>query len=255
MVHPSAIIHPRAQIGSGCEVGAYCVIGEHVALGDNCKLHSHVVVDGHTRLGKDNEIFPFASIGKKTQDLKWKGGVTRLEIGDRNVFREGVTIHSATDNGDATVVGSDNLLLTYVHIAHDCVLGNHIIMSGFAGLAGHVIVEDHAILGGYTAVHQFCRVGRLAMTGGCSRIPQDVPPFMIVEGNPAETRTINKVGLERNGVSNEAQMALRRAYKIIFREELSVPNALLKIEGELPLLPEVQHLVQFIRASERGITK
>ena len=255
MVHPSAIIHPKAQIGSGCEVGPYCVIGEHVALGDNCKLHSHVVIDGHTRLGKDNEIFPFATIGKKTQDLKWKGGVTRLEIGDRNVFREGVTIHSATDDGDATVVGSDNLLLTYVHIAHDCVLGNHIIMSGFAGLAGHVIVEDHAILGGYTAVHQFCRVGRLAMTGGCSRIPQDVPPFMIVEGNPAETRTINKIGLERNGVSSEAQTALRRAYKIIFREELSVPNALLKIEGELPLLPEVQHLVQFIRASERGITK
>jgi UDP-N-acetylglucosamine acyltransferase len=255
MVHPSAIIHPKAHIGSGCEVGPYCVIGENVTLGDNCRLHSHVVIDGHTKLGRDNEIFPFATIGKKTQDLKWKGGVTRLEIGDRNVFREGVTIHSATDDGDATVVGSDNLLLTYVHIAHDCVLGNHIIMSGFAGLAGHVVVEDHAILGGYTAVHQFCRVGRLAMTGGCSRIPQDVPPFMIVEGNPAETRTINKIGLERNGVSNEAQTALRRAYKIIFREELSVPNALLKIEEELPQLPEVQHLVQFIRASERGITK
>jgi UDP-N-acetylglucosamine acyltransferase len=255
MVHPSAIIHPKAHIGSGCEIGPYCVIGEHVALGDNCKLHSHVVIDGHTRIGKANEIFPFATIGKKTQDLKWKGGVTRLEIGDRNVFREGVTIHSATDDGDATVIGSDNLLLTYVHIAHDCVLGNHIIMSGFAGLAGHVIVEDHAILGGYTAVHQFCRVGRLAMTGGCSRIPQDVPPFMIVEGNPAETRTINKIGLERNGVSSEAQTALRRAYKIIFREELSVPNALVKIEEELPPLPEVQHLVQFIRASERGITK
>ena len=145
------------------------------------------------------------------------------------MFREGVTIHSATDDGDATVVGSDNLLLTDVHIAHDCVLGNHIIMSGFAGLAGHVVVEDHAILGGYTAVHQFCRVGRLAMTGGCSRIPQELrPPFMIVEGNPAETRTINKIGLERNGVSNEAQTALRRAERIIFREELSVPNALLE---------------------------
>jgi UDP-N-acetylglucosamine acyltransferase len=255
MVHSSAIIHPKAEIGPGCEIGPYCVIGENVTLGENCKLHSHVVIDGHTKIGKGNEIFPFASIGKKTQDLKWKGGVTRLEIGDRNVFREGVTIHSATDDGDATMVGSDNLLLTYVHIAHDCVLSNHIIMSGYAGLAGHVIVEDHAILGGYTAVHQFCRVGRLAMTGGCSRIPQDVPPFMIVEGNPAETRTINKIGLERNGVSNEAQTALRRAYKIIFREELSVPNALLKIEEELPSLPEVQHLVQFIRASERGITK
>jgi UDP-N-acetylglucosamine acyltransferase len=255
MIHSTAIVHPKAEVASSCEIGPYCVIGEHVILDDNCTLHSHVVIDGHTKIGKGNEIFPFASIGKKTQDLKWKGGVTRLEIGDRNVFREGVTIHSATDDGEATVVGSDNLLLTYVHIAHDCVLGNHIIMSGFAGLAGHVVVEDYAILGGYTAVHQFCRVGKLAMTGGCSRIPQDVPPFMIVEGNPAETRTINKIGLERNGVSNEAQTALRRAYKIIFREELSVPNALLKIEEELPPLPEVQHLVQFIRSSERGITK
>jgi UDP-N-acetylglucosamine acyltransferase len=255
MIHSSAIVHPQAQIGSGCEIGPYCVIGEHVTLGDGSRLHSHVVVDGHTNLGKENEIFPFASIGKKTQDLKWKGGVTRLEIGDRNVFREGVTVHCATDDGDATVIGSDNLFLTYVHIAHDCVLGNHIIMSGYAGLAGHVNVEDHAILGGYTAVHQFCRIGKFSMTGGCSRIPQDVAPFMIVEGNPAETRTINKIGMERNGISDEAQAALRQAYKIIFREELSVPNALLKIEKELPALPEVQHLVQFIRASERGITK
>jgi len=135
------------------------------------------------------------------------------------------------------------------------VLGNHIIMSGYAGLAGHVMVEDHAILGGYTAVHQFCRVGRLAMTGGCSRIPQDVPPFMIVEGNPAETRAVNKIGLQRNGVSDEAQTALRSAYKILFREELSVTNALAKIEKDLPPLPEIQHLVQFVRASERGIIK
>jgi len=255
MVHPSAIIHPKAKIGASCEVGPYCVIGEHVILGEHCKLHSHVVIDGHTRLGQANEIFPFATLGKKTQDLKWKGGVTRLEIGDRNVFREGVTIHCATGDGDATVIGSDNLLLTYVHIAHDCHLGSHIIMSGYAGLAGHVTVEDHAILGGYTAVHQFCRVGKFAMTGGCSRIPQDVAPFMIVEGNPAETRTINKIGLERNGFPGEAVAALRQAYKIIFREELSIPNALLKIESELPPLPEVRHLVQFIRASERGITK
>ena len=255
MIHASAIIHPKAQIGSGCEVGPYCVIGGHVTLGNNCLLHSHVVIDGHTKLGKENEIFPFASIGKKTQDLKWKGGVTRLEIGDRNVFREGVTIHCATEDGDTTVVGSDNLLLTYVHIAHDCVLGNHIIMSSYAGLAGHVVVEDQAILGGYTAVHQFCRVGKLAMTGGCSRIPQDVAPFMIVEGNPAETRAVNKIGLQRNGVSDEAQKVLKLAYKILFRAQLTIPNALVKIEKKLSPLPEIKHLVQFIRASERGISK
>ena len=255
MIHTSAIIHPKAQIGSGCEVGPFCVIGEHVTLGDNCKLLSHVVIDGHTMLGQENQIYPFASIGLKSQDLKWKGGVTRLVIGDRNVFREGVNIHSATDDGKATVIGSDNLLLTYVHIAHDCQLGNHIIMSSYAALAGHVVVEDHAILGGFTAVHQFCHIGKYSMTGGCSRIPQDVPPFMIVEGNPAETRTINKIGLERHGFSDAAQAALRQAYKIFFREELSIPNALAKIEKEVPLLPEVQHLVQFIRTSERGITK
>ena len=255
MIHATAIIHPKANVGSGCEVGPYCVIGEHVTLGDNCQLHSHVVIDGHTTLGQSNEIFPFACIGKKTQDLKWKGGVTRLEIGSHNVFREYVTIHCATSDGDATVLGSHNLLLTSVHIAHDCILGSHIIMSGYAGLAGHVVVEDYAILGGYTAVHQFCRVGKFAMTGGCSRIPQDVAPFMIVEGNPAETRTINKIGMERNGISPEAVAALRQAYKILFREELSAPNALLKIEKELPPLPEVQHLVQFVRGSQRGITK
>ncbi len=255
MIHPTAIIHPQAQIGSGCEIGPYCIIGEHVTLGENNKLHSHVVVEGHTKLGRENEIFSFAALGKKTQDLKWKGGVTRLEIGDRNVFREGVTAHRATDDGDATVIGSDNLFLTYVHIAHDCILGNHIIMSGYAGLAGHVVVEDRAILGGYTAVHQFCRIGKFAMTGGCSRIPLDVPPFMIVEGNPAETRTINKIGLQRNGVSEEAQSALRQAYKILFREELPLAEALVKVDQELPPLPEVQHLVQFIRNSERGIIK
>jgi len=255
MIHASAIIHPKARIGTGCEIGPFCVIGEHVTLGDNCQLHSHVAIDGHTTLGQGNEIFPFACIGKKTQDLKWKGGVTRLEIGDRNVLREGVTIHCATDDGHATVVGNDNLFLTHVHIAHDCVLGNHIIMSGYAALAGHVVVEDRAILGGFTAVHQFCRIGKFSMTGGCSRIPQDVAPFMIVEGNPAVTRIINKVGLERNGFPEEAQTALRQAFKIFFREELSIPNALAKIEKELPPLPEIQHLVQFIRTSERGVTK
>ena len=255
MIHSTAIVHPKANVAANCDVGPYCVIGEHVTLGDNCKLHSHVVIDGHTTLGRENHIFPFASIGLKSQDLKWKGGVTRLQIGDRNVIREGVNMHSATDDGKATIIGSDNLLLSYVHIAHDCILGNHIIMSSYAALAGHVVVEDHAILGGFTAVHQFCRIGKFSMTGGCSRIPQDVPPFMIVEGNPAETRSINKIGLERHGVSDEAQLALRQAYKIFFREELSIPNALAKIEKEVPPLPEIQHLVQFIRTSERGITK
>jgi UDP-N-acetylglucosamine acyltransferase len=255
MIHPTAIVHPNAQIGSGCEIGPYCVIGENVALGDGCKLHSHVVIDGHTKLGRENEIFPFASIGLKTQDLKWKGGVTRTEIGDGNTFREYVTIHSATGDGEVTRVGSHNTILAYCHIAHNCTLGDRIIMSNVATLAGHVTVEDHAVIGGLAAVHQFSRVGKMSMIGGCSKIVQDVPPFMIVDGNPGETRTINKVGMERHGVSEEAQNALRQAYKILFREGLTIPNALVKIEQELPKLPEVLHLLNFVRTSERGISK
>ncbi len=255
MIHPTAIIHPDAQIGNDCRIGPYCVIGEHVELGDGCQLHSHVVIDGHTKLGRENEIFPFSSIGLKTQDLKWKGGITHTEIGHHNTFREGVTIHSATNDGDTTRIGSHNNLLAYAHVAHDCVIGSHIVMSNSATLAGHVHVEDHAILGGLTGVHQFCRIGRMAMIGGYSKVVQDVPPYMIADGNPAETRTINKIGLERNGFSEAAQLALRQAYKILFREGLTIANAIERMEKELPPLPEVQHLIAFVRKSERGIAR
>lgn len=255
MVHPTAIIYPGAQVGSGCEIGPYCVVGEHVVLGEGCKLHSHVVIDGHTKLGKENDIFPFACIGLKTQDLKWKGGVTRTEIGDSNTFREYVTIHSATGAGEVTRVGSHNHILAYCHIAHNVVLGSNVIMSNVATLAGHVTVEDHAVIGGLAAIHQFCRIGKMSIIGGCSKVVQDVPPFMLADGNPAETRTINKIGMERNGVSEGALAALRHAYKILFREGLTIPNALAKVEKELPPLPEVQHLIQFVRTSERGISK
>lgn len=242
-------------MGANCDIGPYCVIGEHVVLGDNCKLHSHVVIDGHTKLGQGNEIFPFASLGLQTQDLKWTGGVTRTEIGDHNTFREYVTVHSATGDGEVTRVGSHNTILAYCHLAHNVTLGSHVIMSNVATLAGHVTVEDYAVIGGLAAVHQFCRIGKFAMIGGCSKVVQDVPPFMIADGNPAETRTINKVGMERNGVSDEAQNALKSAYKILFREGLSLSNALVKVEKDLPPLPEVLHLIQFVRASERGISK
>jgi len=256
MIHPTAIIHPNARIGANCQIGPYCVIGENVALGDDCQLHSHVVVDGHTTMGRGNEMFPFAAIGTKTQDLKYSGGLTRLQIGDHNVFREGVTVHSATNDGDSTVLGSHNLFLTHVHVAHDCKLGNHIIMSGFAGLAGHVVVEDNVVLAGYVAVHQFCRIGKLVMVGGCSKIRQDVPPYMLADGQPAIVHTINKVGIERYGISEETQNALKHAYKILFREAIpTMTAALAKVESELPPFPEIKHLVQFIRASERGISK
>jgi UDP-N-acetylglucosamine acyltransferase len=255
MIHPTAVIHPAARIAAGCEIGPYCVIGEHVRLGDRCRLHSHVVIDGHTTVGRENEFFPFTSIGLKTQDLKWKGGVTRTVIGDQNTFREYVTVHSATSDGEETVVGSRNHILAYCHLAHNVVVGNHVIMSNVATLAGHVTVEDSAVIGGLAAVHQFCRIGRMAIIGGCSKVVQDVPPFMLADGNPAETRTVNKVGLERNGVSEQSQSALRQAYKILFREGLTIPNALARIETDLARSPELDHLVHFVRSSRRGISK
>jgi UDP-N-acetylglucosamine acyltransferase len=255
MIHSTAVIHPNAELGPDCEIGPYCVVGENVILGAGCRLHSHVVIGGHTRLGSGNQIFPFASIGLQTQDLKFKGGLTRTEIGSNNTFRECVTIHSATGDGEATVVGSNNHILAYCHIAHNVVVGNSVIMSNVATLAGHVIMEDFAVVGGLAAIHQFCRIGKMSIVGGCSKVVQDVPPFMLADGNPAETRTVNKVGMERNGVSEEAQSALRQAFKLLFREGLTIPNALARIAQELPSPPEMQHLVAFVRSSERGISK
>ncbi len=254
-IHSTAVIHPGASLGADCAIGPYCVIGEHVTLGARCRLHSHVVIDGHTTLGDENEIFPFASLGLKTQDLKWKGGITRTQIGDRNTFREYVTIHSATGDGEVTTVGSDNHILAYCHIAHNVTLGNHIVMSNVATLAGHITVEDYAIIGGLAAVHQFCRIGRMAFIGGCSKVTQDVPPYMLADGNPAEVRMTNKEGMKRRGISEEAQAALKQAYKILFRDKLTTPNALAQIEAELPPLPEVKYVVEFVRGSERGISK
>lgn len=253
-IHPTAVVHPRARLGEGCEVGPYCVIGPDVTLGPRNRLHSHIVVDGVTTLGADNEIFPFASIGLKTQDLKYRGGETRTEIGDGNTIREGVTIHSATGPGEVTLVGSHNHILAYSHVAHNVILGNHIIISS-AGLAGHVIVEDRAVIGGHSLVHQFCRIGTMSIVGGCTKIVQDVPPFMLVDGNPAAVRSINRVGLERNGVTEEAVSAIKQAHRLLFREHLSLSNALARIESDLPPLPELRHLVQFIRGSDRGIGK
>ncbi|MCS7336877.1 MAG: acyl-ACP--UDP-N-acetylglucosamine O-acyltransferase [Verrucomicrobiae bacterium] len=254
-IHPTAVVHPKAQIGPDCQIGPYCIVGENVVLGPGCKLHAHVVIDGHTVLGAGNEIYPFACIGLKTQDLKWKGGITRTVIGDNNTFREYVTVHSATGDGEQTVIGSNNHILAYCHIAHNVTLGNNIIMSNLATLAGHVVVEDYAVIGGLAAVHQFCRIGRMAIVGGCSKVVQDVPPYMLADGNPAVTRTVNKVGMDRHGVPEATQAALRQAYKILFRQGLSIPNALAKIEAELPPLPEIAHLVQFIRSTQRGISK
>jgi UDP-N-acetylglucosamine acyltransferase len=254
MIHPSAIVHPGAQVDPSCAIGPFSVIGEHVVLGANNNIHSHVVIDGHTVLGTNNEVFPFTTLGVRTQDLKWKGGTTWTRIGDHNTIREHVEIHSATGDGESTVIGSHNNILAGSHIAHNCELQNHTILSS-AGLAGHVLVEDYAIVAGKAVVHQFCRVGTMSIICGVSKVVQDVPPYMMIDGNPAVTRTVNKIGLERRGVSEEAQKALRQAFKFIFKEKLTISNALAKIEEELPQLPEVVRLVKFVRTSERGVCK
>jgi len=254
-IHPTAIVHPNAKIGVGTRIGPYCVIGEDVSLGEKCWLHSHVIIDGHTAIGTNNDFFPFASIGLNSQDLKWKGGATRTVIGNNNTFREYVTVHSATNEGDATSIGDSNHILAYSHIAHVVKLGNDIVMSNVATLAGHITVEDHAIVGGLAAVHQFCRIGKMSIIGGCSKVVQDIPPFMMADGNPAQTRTINKIGLDRNGVPEEVQSALKQIYKILFREGLTISNALQRIEAEVPQSAEVRHLVEFVRTSKRGICR
>ena len=256
MIHKTAIIHRDAEVPQDCDIGPYCVLGAGVVLGAGCRLHSHVVLEGPTRIGKGNQFFPFCSVGQKTQDLKYRSEPTHLIIGDQNVFREFVTVNRATGKGDKTVVGSHNTELAYSHIAHDCVLGNHIVMSNCGTLAGHVTVEDHAVIGGLTAVHQFCRIGKMAITGGCSKVVQDVPPFMMADGNPAEVRTINKVGLERNGVSEAGQKHLRAAFKLLYRESgLNIGDAVAKIRKEIPDCPEIAHLCNFVDKSERGISR
>ena len=254
-IHPTAVIEEGARIGEGCRIGPYCVIGPNVILGIGCELHSHVVIDGHTEIGSENTFYPFASIGLRTQDLKWDGGTTWTRVGSNNTFREYVTIHSATADGDATVIGSHNNLLAYTHVAHDCQLGDHIIMSNVGTLAGHVIVEDRAIVGGLAAVHQFCRIGTMSIIGGCSKVVQDVPPYMMVDGNPAAMRTLNKEGLKRNGVNEDTQKSMRQAYRILFRSEQTFTNAVKQVRADVATSPELEHLLAFIESSERGIAK
>jgi UDP-N-acetylglucosamine acyltransferase len=257
VIHPTAIVSPKAELASDVEVGPWCVVGEKVVLGAGCRLHSHVVVEGPARFGERNEFFPFAVVGGKSQDLKYAGEPTFLEVGDDNVFRENCTVHRGTTPEIPTRIGSHNLFLAYSHVAHDCQVGNHVILSNNGTLGGHVVVGDYAIISGLTAVHQFCRVGEHSMTGGCSRIIQDIPPFMIVSGNPAETRSVNKVGLERRGFSPEDLRALRTAYKRLFlRKNTNLSKGVETLRTEdAASNPQVRRLIEFIESSERGVTR
>ncbi len=252
-IHSTAIVDPGAELGDGIVIGPYCVIGAGVKLGDGCRLHNHVTLAGPSEIGAENEFFPYASIGQRTQDLKYAGEPTWLRIGDGNTFREFCTVNRGTAPDSWTIIGSHGNFLAYSHIAHDCIVGDHVIFSNNGTLAGHVTVGDHAIMGGLTAVHQFCRIGAHAITGGCSKIVQDVPPFMIADGNPAEVRAINSVGLSRRGFSEDTVARIKKAHRILYREKRNVRESVEILRGWTDRCAEIDHLIEFVAGSERGI--
>ena len=254
-VHPTAIVDPAAQLGAGTVVGPYCIIAAKVSLGENCWLQHHVTLGGPLVAGSGNMFYAYCSIGQQTQDLKYRGEPTYLEIGNENCFREFVTINRSTSEAGKTKVGSGGNFLAYSHIGHDCTVGDSVIFSNNGTLAGHVQVGDHAVIGGLTAVHQFCRIGRFAITGGCSKIVQDVPPYMIADGNPAVVRGINQVGLERHGYPPEKIKAIKEAFRLIYRAKLNTGQALEAVREKLGSSEDVQSILQFIAESERGIIR
>ncbi|MCR5184411.1 MAG: acyl-ACP--UDP-N-acetylglucosamine O-acyltransferase [Opitutales bacterium] len=253
-IHPTAIIEPGAQLDENVTVGAYAYIGPEVTLGAGTVIHHHACVEGYTFLGRDNEVYPFAVIGGKTQDLKYKGGRVGLKIGDRNCFREYVTIHGGTQDGQFTTLGNDNNILAYSHVAHDCQIGNFLVMSSQAAFAGHVVCGDHVNFGWGTGIHQFCRIGDYSMLAAMSRIVKDVPPYMIVEGTEnCGVKAFNLVAMKRNGFSEEDIRAVRQAWRVLYFKDLNQSQAheLLATmpEGQNPC---VRQLIEFQRSSERG---
>lgn len=255
MIHPTAIIDTGAELASDVQVGPYSIIGPGVRIGAGTVIGPHVVIKGPTVIGEHNRIFQFASVGEDCQDKKYRGEPTRLEIGNHNVIREHVSIHRGTvqDQG-LTRIGDDNLLMAGVHVAHDCMIGSHNIFANTTGIAGHVHIGDGVILGGMTGVHQFCRIGSYAMTAGCSLVLKDVPAYVMVGGNPAAARSMNFEGMRRRGWSADLIALLRRAYKLVYRQGLTLEQALTELD-QLPQSPELALFVDSLRASERGITR
>ncbi len=254
-IHPTAIIDSQAELAEGVSVGAYSVIGPGVRIGPNTKIWHQANVWGNTTIGENCEIFPFASIGMKTQDLKFKGGNPGTRIGNRNVIREYVSINAATNEGEYTEIGDDNLFLAYCHVGHCCKIGNHLIASNGATFAGHVIVEDHVgVGGGGTAIHQFCHIGQYSFIGGCAKVEQDIPPYMLGDGHPAKIRMFNKVGLERSGFSSEQLSVIKRIFKIFYRDGLNRQQALAALkEGDIANRDEAKTFIAFAESSERGL--
>lgn len=256
MIHPTAVIDPAAQLDIDVHVGPFAVIGPNVRVGRGTSIGAHSVIDGWTQIGKDNRIFHFAAVGGIPQDLKYKGEETWLRIGDRNTVREFATLQPGTTTGiGETVIGDDNLFMAYCHVAHDCVVGNRVIMANGATLAGHVKVEDFAILGGLSAVHQYARVGESAMLSGGAMVGQDVPPFTIAAGDRARIRGLNLVGIRRRGFTDDMISHLKKAYKLLVFSKLGLADALSRIRSEVPLDPQVVKFLEFIENSERGICR
>jgi UDP-N-acetylglucosamine acyltransferase len=254
-VHETAIVDRAAKLADDVTVGPYSILGVGVELGAGCRVDSHVRLDGPLVAGQRNVFFHGACIGAVPQDLKFAGAHTGVRIGDGNVFREFVTVNRATAEGTSTVIGSQSLLMAYVHVAHDCIIHDHVILANSVNLAGHVEVEEHAIVGGVTGVHQFVRIGRFAIIGGGSRVPKDMPPYFKGAGNPLRVVGPNAVGLERNGFSAAARRTLKDAYRLLYRSELNVTQAVERIRAELPATPELGRLLEFIERSRRGIVR
>ncbi len=255
-IHPTAIIHPKAKLADDVQVGAYSVIGEHVEIGAGTTIGPHVVIEGHTSIGKNNRIFQFNSLGSIPQDKKYKGEPTRLEIGDNNLIRECCTFNTGTvqDIG-YTRIGNNNWIMSYVHIAHDTIVGNDTILANSVQLAGHVHIDDFAILGGFSGVHQYCKVGAHVMVGAGCLLFQDLPPYVMVGGNPATPHGINSEGLRRRGFSSEAIMAIKRAYKALYRSGLSLEQATQEIDAQTGVHPELKLFTEFLARSTRGIIR
>ena len=254
VVHETALVDPEAELGPGVEIGPYAVVGPRVSLGAGTRVGPHALIERDTVVGEDCTIAKGAVLGTDPQDLKFQGEDTTLEIGDRTVIREYATLNRGTSASGHTLVGSDCLLMAYTHVAHDCELGSHVILSNAVNMAGHVVIEDWVIVGGLTPIHQFVRIGAHAFVGGGSRIPQDIPPYCRAAGNPPKLYGLNSVGLERRGFSQEVRKALKQAYRSLFQSGLNVSQGVARAEEEAPPIPEVKHLLRFIKESDRGIT-
>jgi UDP-N-acetylglucosamine acyltransferase len=255
-IHKTAVIHPKAEIAPDVEIGPYSIVGEHVKIGQGTTIKSHVSIDGWTEIDEGCTFYPFSSIGEPPQDLKFRGEASVLRIGKNNLFREFVTLNRGTElGGGETVIGENNFFMAYCHVAHDCRIGNDVVMANAATLAGHIHVGDHAIIGGLTALHQFVRVGRYAIIGGASAVPKDVPPFCTVTGNRAKLHGLNTIGLKRHQFSDEVLGELKKAYRILFRSGLLLQEAITRVQADVAEIAEVRELLDFLKDSDRGVCR